>query len=473
MGNRSYDDNDYKSYNQAMKPKHVSLTLVLLFYILTAIAQQGINYKAIIHDSNGDPVGNIEITVQFTILENGITAVYQETHTPTTDPHGIIVVNIGEGSVMSGDFSTIDWGTTPHFLKTEINTGEGFTDMGTTAFTAVPYALHAETANQSLTDQVDDADADPFNEIQSLNEVLAAGSDAGGQALSNLANPVNNQDAATKVYVDEIMTILENSGISIVDFTCSKVRAIRDEVINFDGISRFDATEWLWDFGDGITGSGQQVDHSYSTEGIYSVELTASNGLISRTILKLDCIRVTRSVQQRLDEGDTPFEIMGDGFPVDSLIGKYYQGGLIFYLNYISGYGFIAADNDLQGQLIQWGFNTILIGNTETELGFGEVNTDLIYGTYLGYGLQDIPCAAILCYNLELNGYDDWFLPSLGELQEMQKIEELMDYAYFSYWSSSEVDISEAYVWSFYFGASMQYEKQTELGVIPIRRFDQ
>jgi hypothetical protein len=130
-----------------MKANCIIQVLAMLFYVLCASAQQGINYKAIIHDADGDALANSTITIQFTILENGTTNVYQETHSPTTDDNGIIIVNIGEGTPISGDYSTIDWGGNPHFLKTEIDIGAGLVDMGMTEFKAIPYALYANNGN--------------------------------------------------------------------------------------------------------------------------------------------------------------------------------------------------------------------------------------------------------------------------------------------------------------------------------------
>jgi len=121
------------------------LTLVLI--AISATAQQGINYKALIKDSSGNVIANDLIQVQFTILQGvGLTSVYQETHSPTTDANGIIIINIGEGTPVSGDFNSIDWASDTHLLKTEVNTGSGLVDMGITQFMAVPYALQAETA---------------------------------------------------------------------------------------------------------------------------------------------------------------------------------------------------------------------------------------------------------------------------------------------------------------------------------------
>jgi len=132
-----------------MKTKHILQTLALLLLVFVASAQQGINYKAIINDAEGNALANTEVTVQFTILENSTTNVYQETHSTTTDANGIIIINIGEGTPISGDFSIIDWGSNPYFLKVEINKGDGLIDLGTTEFKAVPYALYAKTAEDA------------------------------------------------------------------------------------------------------------------------------------------------------------------------------------------------------------------------------------------------------------------------------------------------------------------------------------
>jgi hypothetical protein len=152
-----------------MKSTNILLILLLLFYAYTAAAQQGINYKAIIHDDKDKPLADSEIVVQFTILENGITDVYKESHNPTTDANGILIVNIGEGTPISGDFSIIDWGSSSHFLKTEIDIGDGLADMGTVEFTTVPYAKYAEKANEAVIDHVNDADHSTSNELQSLS----------------------------------------------------------------------------------------------------------------------------------------------------------------------------------------------------------------------------------------------------------------------------------------------------------------
>ncbi|MFK7782886.1 tail fiber domain-containing protein [Psychroserpens sp.] len=141
--------------------KHITL-FIILFVVISSFAQQGINYKALIKDDLGNVLANDLIIVQFQILQGeGMTNVYQETHTPTTDANGIVIVNIGEGSVNSGIYNDIDWAVEEHFLNVQINTGGGLIDMGTTQFMAVPYAKHATTADNVFSGDYNDLTNQP------------------------------------------------------------------------------------------------------------------------------------------------------------------------------------------------------------------------------------------------------------------------------------------------------------------------
>lgn len=97
-------------------------------------------------------------------------------------------------------------------------------------------------------------------------------------------------------------------------------------------------------------------------------------------------------------------------------IGQEHQGGIIFYLDDTQEHGLIAYQSDLAEA--PWGcFNqpnpippTAPIAQNEG-VGFGEQNTLAILD------FCDEPnIAARLAYNLDANGYDDWYLPSIDEL---------------------------------------------------------
>lgn len=133
-----------------------------IFFILAclistvSLAQNGINYKAQIKDASGEILANQNIDIQFTILKFDPTTVfeYQENHTAVaTDSNGILAVSIGQGSIVFGNFSRIDWGSATYFLSVQVDTGDGLVDMGTTQFNSVPYAQYAEDSRKgTLTD---------------------------------------------------------------------------------------------------------------------------------------------------------------------------------------------------------------------------------------------------------------------------------------------------------------------------------
>ena len=130
--------------------------ITLLFVSMACYAQNGINYKALIKDDNGNVVSNTAIEIQFKISQAD-DVLYEESHNPTTDANGIIKVFIGEGNPLDGSFFDLQWDQDDHFLNVLIDIGDGLKDLGTTQFKPVPYAIIAEksmSANQSQTNAV-------------------------------------------------------------------------------------------------------------------------------------------------------------------------------------------------------------------------------------------------------------------------------------------------------------------------------
>jgi hypothetical protein len=141
-----------------------STCLIIVFLIISGtIAAQGappeaINFQAVVRDATGNPVANQNVGFKSSILKNSISGiiVYSESHLKTTNQFGLAILEIGSGTVISGDFSEIDWSSDAYYLKTEmdITGGTNYIFMGTSQFATVPYsfyAAHADTAQYAFT----------------------------------------------------------------------------------------------------------------------------------------------------------------------------------------------------------------------------------------------------------------------------------------------------------------------------------
>jgi hypothetical protein len=122
-------------------------------------------------------------------------------------------------------------------------------------------------------------------------------------------------------------------------------------------------------------------------------------------------------------------------FTTDSIrIGSNYAGGIVFYIDFTGQHGLVCAPSD-QGAY-PWGCPGTDIAGTSTSVGTGAVNT-----AYIVAGCSQRPIAASVCSDLVLNGYSDWYLPSLDELQTMYSRLYLQGLGGFGggwYWSSSQ-----------------------------------
>jgi hypothetical protein len=114
-----------------------------------------------------------------------------------------------------------------------------------------------------------------------------------------------------------------------------------------------------------------------------------------------------------------------------------------------------AAPNDISPSDFQWASLEYIetnISGTETAIGTGRKNTDLILAKD-----ADAP-AAKACKEYSGGGKTDWFLPSKDELNELYvnraSVGNMKDYYY---WSSSQRDSYNAWSQSFYdYGSGIQ-----------------
>ncbi len=135
-----------------MKKLFAIAVAVLLTASLFAQAPEKMSYQAVIRDADANLVSNQEVGVRIQILQESEfgAAVYVETQTPTTNENGLMTIEIaGENSeVVSGNFSTIDWGNGIYFIKTEIDItgGTSYVITNTSQLLSVPYTFYAQKA---------------------------------------------------------------------------------------------------------------------------------------------------------------------------------------------------------------------------------------------------------------------------------------------------------------------------------------
>jgi hypothetical protein len=133
-----------------MKKLFTIVIAVLISVGVYAQAPQRLSYQAIIRNAANTLVTNSPVGMRISILQGTAAgpAVYVETQTPTTNINGLATIVIGTGTLVSGNITTINWGTNTYFIKTETDPagGTNYTITGTTQILSAPYALYANTA---------------------------------------------------------------------------------------------------------------------------------------------------------------------------------------------------------------------------------------------------------------------------------------------------------------------------------------
>ena len=167
---------------------------------------------------------------------------------------------------------------------------------------------------------------------------------------------------------------------------------------------------------------------------------------------------------------------------INSVIGSHYQGGIVAYVDTVSSQHGLIANRNMKTTnpvFLLWGCSgNPITGANGTAYGTGNQNTIDILN-----GCPTAP-AAKYCSDLVLNGYSDWFLPSLNELLEIYKNRYTLNIhvlittfgdPYYCFWTSSQGSNNDASV--IYFGEQSlvtgpAYSKKNLLcNVIAVRSF--
>ena len=299
--------------------------------------------------------------------------------------------------------------------------------MGTSQLMSVPYALHANTAENVTNDMVDDADADPNNEIQDL------------QLLGNILTITNNGTATSidlSGYLDNTDTQLDETAVDAFvsnnGYITSPDDADADPNNEIQTINRTGTTVTL--------SNGGTFEDSV---GVY----TAGTGIdITNNV-------ISASGTCGLSIGDT------------------YAGGIIFFLDGSGCHGLVAKATDEPGTY-QWSSTSLSAWVFASGIYGGAQNTKKSIARAAVNG-STCPAASV-CDNLTSGGYTDWYLPSKDELDMMYvnlHMQGLGGFANNGYWSSTEIDNLSAWGQGFLYGTQGTNDKDGNLYVRAVRAF--
>ncbi|WP_179375955.1 Lcl domain-containing protein [Winogradskyella wichelsiae] len=515
-----------------MKKFYTILAAVLLTLSTFAQTPEKMSYQAVVRDSGDNLVANQPIGMQISILQTTATgtAVYVETQTPTTNINGLVTLEIGTGSVVSGDFATIDWSADTYFIKTETDPtgGSSYTITGTSQLMSVPYALYAKTSGSStpgptgLQGPSGNDGADGSDGADGTNGLDGATGATGSTGPQGAQGPTGNDGADGADGADGTNGLDGATGATgSTGPQGAQGPTGNDGADGADGAAGTDGTDGATGAtglqglqgpagNDGADGVGIAQTLSFTSPNL---TLSDSGGTVDLTSLindaDSDISNEIQNLSEVLTEGNTAdAQIKNVTDPTDAqdaatkayvdaleaqiaaldarittlepaTIGDFRNGGVVFWVDPTDNtHGLVCAIED-QSSVIPWNNGSYIVtGATGTAVGTGAANTATII---TAQGATETDYAAGLARAYTGGGFNDWFLPSQDELNEMYLNKAAIEATATAnsgavfyndyYWSSSEVNNSYAWYQSFADGNKLGFFKYISYYVRAVRAF--
>ncbi|WMN11416.1 hypothetical protein QYS49_38290 [Marivirga salinae] len=405
--------------------KNILVLVVVLLITEMAMGQapEKFSFQAVIRNAENEIVKDQSVGIQISIIRASVSgpAVYVESHQLSTNGNGLVSVKIGEGNIISGTFSNIDWGAGPFFIKTETDPegGENYTIEGISELLSVPFALRATTTD-SIVGGISSKETDPI-----FNASLAS-----GITESDTIN-WNNHTIDTKLNASEI------ADFGFVEGPHTDSTNIAD--FGYVAGAHLDSTD-IANFG---YVTGEHVDST----------AIANMGFISNDI--------------------------------EYSIGDFVHGGIVFWLDETGQHGLVCAKKDQSSGTRWYAGTFGSTQAKGDGPFAGKSNTTIIIAAQVAIGDDGDTYAARICNELQITEdektYGDWYLPSKSELNLMFLNKTIIDatatsnggdaFASDFYWSSTEIKNNAASAQQFNAGVQLGFNKNVPRNVRAIRAF--
>jgi hypothetical protein len=134
--------------------KKIYTLLAAIIIVATGWAQspQKISYQKVIRDAGGALV-TTQVGMKISILQGSDvgTPVYEEAFTPTPNANGLVTIEIGSGTPLTGTIAGINWADGPYYIQTEtavVPPLTTYTITDASELLSVPYVLYAKSSGE-------------------------------------------------------------------------------------------------------------------------------------------------------------------------------------------------------------------------------------------------------------------------------------------------------------------------------------